>query len=131
MNTDRRPCVNKSRNLAAIMLGVLALLWAPIPFLAPSQFRMVYVVNSYGVAWVWCSYLALCGALILIGVLWPWRKAKLIGLGLSFLGWSAFVTMYLRDMSYSPSMISMAVYALMSAITLISDVRRKPRVPTD
>lgn len=121
-------CNNSSRHLASTMLGLMALAWAPIPFLSPPGFKMVYIVNSYGLAWVWSLYLLACGALLLLGVAIPYRKARLMGLGLSFIGWSSFLTMYLRDMIYSPSMVTMMVCAGMSVTILISDVRRKPRV---
>lgn len=117
----------QSRHLAALWLGLMALAWAPIPFFAPAGFRMVYVVNSYGLKWAWMLYLMSVAFLLVVGSQGPYRKMRLIGLGLSAIGWTAFMTMYLYDISYSPSMVTMLVCSVMSITILISDVRRKPR----
>lgn len=117
-----------ARHLSSFMLGMLAITWAPIPFWASANFRMVYVLRSLGIEWEWLGWWIIIGVLLIYGSMYPCRKCRMVGLGASAIGWFGFLSMYVRDWQYSPSTMSMLVYGCMSVITLISDSRRKPRV---
>jgi FtsH-binding integral membrane protein len=120
--------MTRSRHLSSFMLGLMALAWAPIPFLSPSNFRMVQFAHGYSLKWIWLGYLLVVAFLLMYGSQQPCRRMRLIGLGLSAVMWFSFCMIYLKDMVYSPSMMTMLICGVMSVITLISDVRRKPRV---
>jgi len=88
---------------------------------------MVYVVRSLGLEWGWLLGWLFIAGMLLFGAIMPCRRCRLIGLGCSAIGWATFSLIYLPDFQYSPSFMTALVCVVMSLITLISDVRRKPR----
>jgi len=115
-------------NVGALLIGTIALIWAPIPYWSDGGTVMIANwVNASGIAPLWTLYLLVAGALTFVGCLLPHRTLRFWGLSLLSVFYSSTSLLWLDVWSYNPTIMASVVFGVFSITILIRDTKRKPR----
>lgn len=114
--------------ISAVMLAGIMLLWAAIPF-ASEESLLVRYLNLEDVCPYWIVTMSSSGFLLLFGALYPRRSMRHIGLALCCFVMFAFGGYFFAWGLFTPVTVLMPYLGLMSLITLMAEVKAKPRIP--
>jgi len=112
--------------ISAFTQAGVMLIWS---FLAMGHDDSLFVrtLNEEGIASIWGSLMFLNGLLLLIGCICPWRAGRHIGLTLCCFQFMALGGYFFQRGIFTPVSASMPWLALMALITLMAEVKGKPR----
>lgn len=112
--------------ISAFMLAGIMLIWSFLAF-GPSDSLFVRTLNDAGLAQQWGGIMFLNGLLLLAGCILPWRSGRHIGLILCCFQMFALGGYFFEREIFTPVSASMPWLGLMSLITLMAEVKGKPR----
>lgn len=112
--------------IAAVMLGGLLLMWSMLA-LGPEDSLFASSLRAQDVQAEWAAIMASNGILLLAGSLFPWRSGRHIGLALCSFNMFALGGFFFEQGLVTPVSVSMPWLGLMSLITLMAEVKGKPR----
>lgn len=112
--------------ISAVTLAGIMLIWSALSF-GPPDSLFVRTLAETGIATEWGGFMFLNGLLLLLGCIFPWRKLRHIGLVLCCFQMMALGGFFFEQQIFTPVSASMPWLALMSLITLMAEVKGKPR----
>ena len=112
--------------IAAVMLGGIMLLWSALA-IGPPDSLFVKTLNRENMAAVWAFLMFSNGLLLLVGSLCPWRSGRHIGLALCCFTMFALGGFFLEQAVFTPVTVMMPYLGIMALITLLAEVKGKPR----
>jgi hypothetical protein len=112
--------------ISAFTQAGIMLIWSALAF-GPSDSLFVKTLNEEGIAAQWGVLMFLNGLLLLIGCICPWRAGRHIGLTLTCFQFMSLGGYFFQKGVFTPVSASMPWLALMALITLMAEVRGKPR----
>ena len=102
------------------------LIWSFITF-GPDDSLFVRTLEESGIAAEWGVLMFLNGLLLMAGCLLPWRAGRHIGLTLACFQFFALGGYFFEMEVFTPVSASMPWLGLMALITLMAEVKGKPR----
>lgn len=112
--------------ISAFSLAGIMLIWGLLA-LGPQDSLFYRTLDDGGIAAVWGVFMMLNGLLLMIGCLCPWRSGRHIGLSLCCFQFMALGGYFFRMGVFTPVSASMPWLGLMALITLMAEVKGKPR----
>jgi len=112
--------------ISAFTQAGIMLIWSFLAF-GPDDSLFVRTLNESGIAAEWGVLMFLNGLLLLIGCLCPWRAGRHIGLALCCFQMFALGSYFFELEVFTPVSASMPWLGLMALITLMAEVKGKPR----
>jgi hypothetical protein len=112
--------------IAAVTLAGILIIWGFVLF-GHSDSLFVQYLDNVGVADEWGAALFLNGIILLGGCLCPHRSLRHIGLALCCFQMFALGGFFFELGLFSPVTVLMPYLGLMSLITLMAEVKGKPR----
>ena len=112
--------------IAAVMLGGVMLLWSFIA-LGPPDSLFAATIQKMNTQCEWAAIMACNGILLLAGSLFPWRSLRHIGLALCCFNMTALGGFFFLQGLVTPVSVTMPYFGLMALITLMAEVKGKPR----
>ena len=112
--------------ISAVTLAGIMLIWSFLT-LGPDDSLFVRTLNEEGIAVHWGVMMMLNGLLLLIGSVFPLRSIRHIGLTLCCFQMMALGGYFFELEVFTPVSASMPWLGLMALITLMAEVKGKPR----
>ena len=112
--------------ISAFTLSGIMLIWSFITF-GPDDSLFVRTLEQTGIAAEWGVLMFLNGLLLMVGCLCPWRAGRHIGLTLACFQFMALGGYFFEMQVFTPVSASMPWLGLMALITLMAEVKGKPR----
>jgi len=112
--------------ISAFTQAGIMLIWSFIAF-GPDDSLFVRTLNDEGIAALWSFIMFANGLLLMIGCLCPWRSGRHIGLALCCFQFMALGGYFFEMEIFTPVSASMPWLGLMALITLMAEVKGKPR----
>lgn len=112
--------------ISAVTLGGIMILWSFLAFGTEGSL-FVRTLEQEGVAGEWGVAMFLNGLLLLLGSFFPWRRLRHIGLTLCCFQMFALGGFFFRLGIFTPVSVTFPYLGLMSLITLMAEVKGKPR----
>lgn len=112
--------------ISAVTLAGIMLIWSLLAF-GPEDSLFFRTLNDTGIAYHWGAAMFMNGLLLLMGCVFPFRKLRHIGLVLCCFQMMALGGYFFERAIFTPVSASMPWLALMSLITLMAEVKGKPR----
>lgn len=112
--------------IASFMLAGIMLFWSALS-LGPDESLFVKYLELENVEFQWAFILFANGMLLLLGSIFPWRSMRHIGLALGCFVMMAFGGYFFLLGLFTPVTVVMPYLGLMSLITLMAEVKGKPR----
>lgn len=112
--------------ISAFTLAGIMLIWSFLAF-GPEGSLFYQTLDDGGYSAEWGVFMFLNGLLLLIGCLCPWRAGRHIGLSLCCFQFFALGGYFFRLGIFTPVSSSMPWLGLMALITMLAEVKGKPR----
>ena len=112
--------------ISAFTLSGIMLIWSFLAF-GPESSLFYQTLDDGGYAAEWGVFMFLNGLLLMIGCLCPWRAGRHIGLSLCCFQFFALGGYFFRLGIFTPVSSSMPWLGLMALITMLAEVKGKPR----
>ena len=112
--------------ISAFTLAGIMLIWSALT-LGPDDSLFVRTLNEGGIAGLWGVLMFANGLLLMLGCLFPWRPGRHIGLSLCCFQFMALGSYFFEMEIFTPVSASMPWLGLMALITLMAEVKGKPR----
>jgi hypothetical protein len=112
--------------ISAFSLAGLMLIWGQLAF-GPDNSLFVQTLNEEGIAAQWGVLMMLNGLLLMVGCICPLRSLRHIGLTLCCFQFVALGGYFFQLEVFTPVSASMPWLGLMALITLMAEVKGKPR----
>lgn len=112
--------------ISAFTLSGIMLIWSFLAF-GNEESLFTRTLNESGIALQWGAIMFLNGLLLFAGCILPWRSGRHIGLTLCCFQMMALGGYFFEQGIFTPVSASMPWLALMSLITLMAEVKGKPR----
>lgn len=112
--------------IASVMLAGIMIFWSALA-LGPDDSLFVKYLKMEDVEAQWAFILFSNGLLLLLGSIFPWRSMRHIGLALGCFVMMAFGGYFFAWGLFTPVTVLMPYLGLMSLITLMAEVKAKPR----
>lgn len=112
--------------IAALILGGIEIFWAALA-LGPADSLFVKYLRYEDAEAEWAFILFANGLLLVLSCLFPWRSMRHIGLALCCFVMFAFGGYFFSWGLFTPVTVLMPYLGLMSLITLMAEVKAKPR----
>jgi len=112
--------------ISAFTQSGIMLIWSLLTF-GPDDSLFVQTLNEGGIAAQWGVGMFLNGLLIMIGCIFPWRAGRHIGLTFACFQFFALGGYFFQMAVFTPVSASMPWLGLMALLTLLAEVKGKPR----
>jgi len=112
--------------ISAFTLAGIMLIWSFLT-LGPDDSLFVRTLSEGGNLELWGVLMFANGLLLMVGCLCPWRPGRHIGLSLCCFQFMALGGYFFRMGVFAPVSASMQWLGLMALITLMAEVKGKPR----
>lgn len=112
--------------ISAFTLAGIMLIWSALT-LGPDDSLFVRTLNEEGIAVHWGVMMFANGLLLMLGCLFPLRSLRHIGLSLCCFQFMALGSYFFEMEIFTPVSASMPWLGLMALITLMAEVKGKPR----
>lgn len=126
------PTQRSEARLCTLLIGAIQVIWSMLP-VTGGDWRFQRILRHYEYAQEWLSFMALCGVLLIIGALCPWRSGRHMGLFLSSTVWFSSFGMWLNYWAetgkwlVSPTTMLFPLLGLFCLVLFYNDVAQKPR----
>lgn len=115
-----------------LLIGSIQIIWAMLP-ITGGDWRFQKILRHYGQVEEWLTFMALCGILLIVGAIFPWRSGRHIGLFLSSIIWFTSFGMWLNYWAtsgkwlVSPTTMLFPLLGIFCLVLLANDVAQKPK----
>ena len=112
--------------ISAVMLGGIMMIWSLLA-LGPDSSLFARTLNESGYAGQWGVLMLINGMMLLIGSIFPLRSLRHMALAFCCFQMAALGGYFFESGIFTPVSASMPWLSLMSLITLMAEVKGKPR----
>jgi len=112
--------------ISAVTMAGILLIWSMLA-LGTEDSLFVRTLNDSGLAIQWGFMMFINGLMLLLGSVFPWRSLRHIGLTFCCFQMMALGGYFFELQIFTPVSASMPWLGLMSLITLMAEVKGKPR----